>query len=60
MLFLTLEDETGLVNAAAAPQTLERFKRELGRAPALVVRGRVEREGSAVSLLVLGATELRV
>jgi error-prone DNA polymerase len=60
MLFLTLEDETGLVNAAATPQTFDRLRRELGRAPALVVRGKVEREGTAVSLLVLEASELGV
>jgi error-prone DNA polymerase len=60
MLFLTLEDETGLVNVAAAPNTFDRLRRELGRAPALVVRGKVEREAGAISLLVLGACELTV
>jgi error-prone DNA polymerase len=60
MLFFTLEDETGLTNLAAPPQTVARLRQPLTRAAALVVKGRVQREREAVTLLVLGARELRI
>ena len=58
MMFLTLEDETGMINAAATPQTVDRYTERLVRSVALVVRAKVERESEAVSLLVQHAFEL--
>jgi error-prone DNA polymerase len=60
MLFLTLEDETGMVNAAATPATVERLGHAITRSPAVLVRAKLEREHEAVSLLVLHATPLLV
>lgn len=49
--FLSLEDETGIVNVICAPGVWARYRR-LGRAaPALLVRGRLEHAGGAVNLL---------
>ena len=49
--FLSLEDETGIVNVICAPGVWARYRR-LGRAaPALLVRGRLERAEGAVNLL---------
>jgi hypothetical protein len=58
MLFLTIEDETGLVNLAATPQTVDRLAEPLVHAAALVVRAKLESESGALSLLVLAAREL--
>jgi error-prone DNA polymerase len=60
MLFLTLEDETGLVNVTATPATAERYRSALIRGGAIVVHGKVEREGGATGLLALEARELKV
>ncbi len=51
VLFLTLEDETGLVNVIVPPPVREQFRAVLRRQPVLVVDGRVEREGSLASLV---------
>lgn len=58
MLFLTIEDETGLVNVTATPVTADRHTRTLQRSAAVVVRGRVEREAEAIALLALSARDL--
>lgn len=60
MLFLTLEDETGLINVAATPQTVERFERILLRSPLLRIRGKVERQSTAVSILAQTIFEVHV
>jgi error-prone DNA polymerase len=60
MLFLTLEDETGMVNAAATPQLVEKLGRAITRSPAILVRAKLEREHEAVSLFVLHAVPLDV
>jgi error-prone DNA polymerase len=51
-LFITLEDETGLVNLIIRPDLYARERAALHDAVLLVVEGRVQREGAAVSLLV--------
>ena len=50
-VFLTLEDETGMVNLIIRPDLYERRKAELS-VPLLVVQGRLQREGEAYSLVV--------
>ncbi|MCS6845637.1 MAG: error-prone DNA polymerase [Caldilineales bacterium] len=59
-LFLTLEDETGLVNLVVRPDLRQRRDGEaLHRASLLLVEGRLQREGEAISLLVQRAQALR-
>jgi error-prone DNA polymerase len=51
-LFITLEDETGLVNLIIRPDLYERERAALHNAVLLLVEGRLQREGAAVSLVV--------
>ena len=56
VVFLSLEDETGMANVICPPPVWERHRRLVIDASALLVQGRVERMEEAVSLL---ATRLR-
>jgi error-prone DNA polymerase len=47
VVFLSLEDETGMVNVVCLPPVWERHQPAATVAPALLVRGRVERTGGA-------------
>ncbi|HEY2268590.1 MAG TPA: error-prone DNA polymerase, partial [Streptosporangiaceae bacterium] len=47
VVFLSLEDETGMVNVICPPAVWERHRRVATVAPALVVWGRIERTGAA-------------
>ena len=58
-LFVTLEDEEGLMNLIVRPQVYERFREALRNAPLLWVEGRVQRAGDALSVLVRRAGRLR-
>ncbi|GAB4085313.1 error-prone DNA polymerase [Myceligenerans cantabricum] len=49
--FLSLEDETGLLNVICTAGLWRRFRRVARSAPAMVVRGRVESADGAVNLL---------
>ena len=60
VVFLSLEDETGMVNVICPPQVWERHRRIATVAPALLVRGRVERTGGAVNLVADALRPLRV
>jgi error-prone DNA polymerase len=57
-LFITLEDEEGLVNLIVRPNVFERYRDALRNAPLLWVKGRVQREGGAMSILVYQAAPL--
>ena len=59
VVFLGLEDETGMVNVICPPQVWERHRRMAAVAPALLVRGRVERTGGAVNLVADALRPLR-
>jgi error-prone DNA polymerase len=50
-IFLNLEDETGMVNVICSPGAWERWRSEARGAPALLVRGRLERTDGAVSVV---------
>ncbi|MHB8432484.1 MAG: DNA polymerase III subunit alpha [Candidatus Tyrphobacter sp.] len=50
-VFLTLEDETGLVNVIVRPDVYERYRREIHTSPMLVVEGKLQREGGCIDLL---------
>ncbi len=56
VVFLSLEDETGMANVICLPDVWQRHRSAGINASALVITGRVERLDGAVSLL---ATELR-
>ncbi len=58
-LFVTLEDESGLVNLIIRPDLREREQSTLHNATLLQVEGRLQREGAAVSVLVQGVRALR-
>ena len=60
VVFLGLEDETGLANVICPPAVWERHRRLAMEANALLVTGRVERLDGAVSLVAAGLRRLRV
>jgi error-prone DNA polymerase len=57
-LFITLEDEEGLANLIVRPDVYERYREALRNAPLLWVAGRLQREGHAISVLVVRAAPL--
>jgi error-prone DNA polymerase len=60
VVFISLEDETGMVNVICPPQVWERHQRMATVAPALLVQGRIERTGGAVNLVAAVLRPLRV
>jgi error-prone DNA polymerase len=50
-VFLTLEDETGLVNVIVNPAVYERNRRLVRLAPALIIEGTLQREQGCVDVL---------
>jgi error-prone DNA polymerase len=58
VMFITLEDETGIANLVVWPQTLEKFRRSVMTASMLAVRGRIQREGEVVHLVAYQLTDL--
>jgi error-prone DNA polymerase len=57
-VFVTLEDETGLVNLVVRPKVYERYRTVLRSAALLLVEGQLQREGTAFSVLVHSALKL--
>ena len=57
-VFITLEDEEGLINLIVRPYIYESYKEVLRNAPLLWVEGRLQREGAASSVLVWRAGSL--
>jgi error-prone DNA polymerase len=60
VVFLSLEDETGMANIICPPDVWQRHRQIGVNASALLVSGRVERLDGAVSLLATGLRKLRV
>ncbi len=60
VVFLSLEDETGMANIICPPNVWQRFRKIGVNANALLVHGRVERLDGAVSLLATRLERLRV
>ena len=60
VVFISLEDETGLVNVICPPHVWERHRRMATEAPALLIHGWVERTGGAVNLVAAALRPLRV
>lgn len=49
--FMGLEDETGLINVVVSVGCWTRFRRVARDAPALLVKGRLERQAAAVNIV---------
>jgi error-prone DNA polymerase len=60
VVFLSLEDETGIANVICPPQVWERHRKLAIDAAALLVHGRVERLDGSVSLLAVRLRRLPV
>jgi error-prone DNA polymerase len=60
VVFISLEDETGMLNVICPPQVWDRHRRIATVAPALVIWGRIERTGGAVNLVAAALRPLRV
>ncbi|MGA3038395.1 MAG: error-prone DNA polymerase [Vulcanimicrobiaceae bacterium] len=50
-VFLTLEDETGLVNVIVRPDVFERYRRPIKLSQALIVEGKLQKESGCIDLL---------
>ena len=59
ILFVTLEDETGIANLIVRPAVYDRYRAAARHAGALVATGTVERDGVVVHLLVRALVPLR-
>jgi error-prone DNA polymerase len=51
VIFLTLEDETGIINVVIRPKMFERHRRVVMTSQFLLVRGRIEREGLVIHVV---------
>ncbi len=64
VVFLSLEDETGMLNVICPPHVWARHRRPgmngAATAPALLIYGRIERTGGAVNLVATALHPLRV
>ena len=58
VMFITLEDETGIANLVVWPQVFDRFRRTVIAASMIAVRGRIQREGEVVHLVAHQLTDL--
>jgi error-prone DNA polymerase len=50
-VFLTLEDETGLVNVIVRPDVYERYRRTIRTASMLIIEGKLQKESGCIDLL---------
>jgi len=51
VVFMTIEDETGIANAVVWPKTLERFRKEIMMARLLLIRGRIQRHEDIIHVV---------
>ena len=58
VIFMTLEDETGVVNVVVWPNVLERYRRTILGGRLVLVRGRVQRAGEIVHLVAAHLEDL--
>jgi error-prone DNA polymerase len=59
VVFLSLEDETGMLNVICPPHVWARHRTVAATAPALLIFGRIERTGGAVNLVATALRPLR-
>jgi error-prone DNA polymerase len=50
-VFLTLEDETGLVNVIVRPDVYEKFRRPIRSSSTLIIEGKLQKEAGCIDLL---------
>jgi error-prone DNA polymerase len=60
VVFLSLEDETGMLNVICPPQVWDRHRQVAAAAAALLIYGRIERSGGAVNLVATALRPLRL
>jgi len=58
LVFLTLEDETELINLIVRPKTYERYRETFRGSPLVMGEGALQREGLATSVQVYQAVPL--
>ncbi|HLJ19063.1 MAG TPA: OB-fold nucleic acid binding domain-containing protein, partial [Stellaceae bacterium] len=58
VVFVTLEDETGIANLVVWPDTFERYRADLMGASLLSCRGRLQREGLVIHVVAERLTDL--
>lgn len=58
-VFITLEDEVGLVNLVVRPKVYERYRETIRNSGLLLVEGHLQREGEAFSVMVHSAVRLQ-
>ena len=58
VMFITLEDETGIANLVVWAKVFEKFRRTVLAARMMAVRGRVQREGDVVHLVAYQLADL--
>ena len=58
VMFITLEDESGIANLVVWPKVFEQFRRTILSAGMISVRGRIQREGEVVHLVAQRLTDL--
>ena len=58
VVFMTLEDETGIANIVVWPKVFERWRRVVLGARFVAIRGQVQREGEVVHLMARQMTDL--
>jgi error-prone DNA polymerase len=51
-VFLTIEDETGLVNVIVRPDIYEKFRRTIRASQCLIVEGVIQKESGAIDLIM--------
>jgi error-prone DNA polymerase len=59
-VFHTLEDYNGLMNIITKPSLIQKFRREIESAPALMVHGHIEREERSVNVIAESFEEIRI
>ena len=50
LLFVTLEDETGTIQAAVMPDLLQRHRRVLVRSPGLIIEGVLQKRDGTLTV----------
>jgi len=58
VMFITIEDETGIANLVVWPKVFELNRRTILSAGMIAVRGRIQREGEVVHLVAQRLTDL--
>jgi hypothetical protein len=58
VMFITIEDESGISNLVIWPQVFEQYRRTVLSAGMLSVRGRIQREGEVVHLVARHLSDL--